>query len=275
MNHRSHCWLLALLLGLLWTQAACAWGNVGHRITGLIAESLLSTQAREQVRQLLGEETLAVAATDMDTQRGALTQRWTESDRWHYDNQPVCQQQTAYCADGQCATRQIERFKKILADRQASRSERALALRIVVHLLGDIHQPLHMADNEDRGGNNLFVRLYAGSERYRLHEVFDGVLIKQLQGGLSIKHYAASLQQRYGNQLRGWQSGTLNDWAAQTHVLAVQQTYGQLPGFVCQHHDETTVTLPDSYVQPARAYLPEQLAKAGARIAQVLNSILK
>ena len=268
--HRTN---VCLLLCLLWSASAHAWGNVGHRITGLIADSLLSDSAHRQVQQLLGEETLSVAATYMDTQRAALSQHWHDSDKWHYDNQGICQQMP-YCADGNCATRQIERFRLLLADRHASRADRALALRLLVHMLGDIHQPLHMADNADRGGNNIHVRLYAGGERYSLHEVFDTVLVRQLQGAMSIKAYATQLQQDYRTQLQQWQQGNLNDWAAQSHALAGQAVYGHLPGFACQHRDDMTVTLPDSYVRDAKRFIPEQLAKAGARIAYVLNRTL-
>ncbi|MGD9842529.1 MAG: S1/P1 nuclease [Steroidobacteraceae bacterium] len=265
---------VGLLLCLLCSQTANAWSNIGHRITGLIAESLLTNAAHRQIEQLLGEQSLSIAATHMDTYRTALAQRWPESDRWHYDNQPVCQHRD-YCADGNCATRQIALFRKQLANREASLSERALALRLLVHMLGDIHQPLHMADNADRGGNSLQVRLYAGGDQYPLHEVLDSVLIKQLQGSMRIKNYAASLQQRYQGEFAHWQHGTIQDWAKQSHTLAVQQVYGRLPGFACGHQQNSTLTLSADYVSAAKTYLPEQLAKAGARIAQVLNSTLK
>ncbi|MGE0115765.1 MAG: S1/P1 nuclease [Steroidobacteraceae bacterium] len=265
---------LLLLLVALWGQNAAAWGNTGHRITGYVAESLLTPATRRQVRQLLGEESLAAAATYMDVQRMMLSERWPETERWHYDNQPVCYRQQAYCLDGNCATRQIERFRQLLADRHADKNERALALRLMIHMLGDIHQPLHMTDNHDRGGNNLYVRLYAGGERYRLHEVMDTVLLRQLIGKQRIRNYASDLRQRYHPQLHEWQQGSLNDWAQQTHQLAVTESYGGLPGFACNIEQNKTITLPQSYVQDARQYLPQQLARAGVRIAAVLNATL-
>lgn len=266
--------ILSCLLSCLWSHDAAAWGNVGHRITGLIAERLLTPTARQQVQQLLGEESLAVAATDMDTQRTTLNTRWPAADRWHYDNQPVCNANAGYCADGNCATQQIARFRKVLADKSIDRTERALALRLLIHMLGDIHQPLHMADNLDRGGNQLYVRLYAGGERYRLHEVFDTVLIKQLMGEQRISRYADGLLQRYQAQLPAWQQGNLNSWSEQTHQLAVTRTYGELPNFKCGQHDQT-LTLSNIYVASAKQYIPEQLTKAGIRIAAVLNAILQ
>ncbi len=264
-----------LLLGLLCTQHAVAWGSLGHRVTGHIAESMLTPHAARQVQQLLGEEPLPAAATYMDTQRKNLSERWPAAERWHYDNRPVCSRETGYCRDGNCATRQIDQFRTVLADTTRSRDERALALRLLLHMLGDVHQPLHMADNADRGGNDLNVRLHAGGQRYRLHEVLDTVLLRELMGRQRIGAYASSLRQRYSAQLRGWQQGNLQTWTQQTHQLAVTRTYGALPAFACGNRINQTITLPDSYVQDARHYLPEQLARAGARIAAVLNATLK
>lgn len=266
---------LLILLGLIWTHNAIAWGSLGHRVTGHIAQAMLTPAASKQVQQLLGEEPLSAAATYMDTQRASLSERWPAAEQWHYDNQPVCGRQPDYCRDGDCATRQIERFRTLLADRSIARNERALALRLLVHMLGDVHQPLHMADNADRGGNNLNVRLHAGGQRYRLHEVLDTILIKDLIGQQRVGAFAEGLRQRYQAQLRGWQQGDLRNWTQQTHQLAVTRVYGELPAFACANRITQTITLPDRYVQDARRYLPEQLAKAGARIAAVLNATLK
>lgn len=265
-------WLLGLTL--LWVQDASAWGNQGHRITGIVAESLLTAAARRQVHELLGKESLAEAANYMDLQRTALKQQWPASDQWHYDNQPVCSNEQAPCQQGNCATRKIEELRKLLADRRAARHERTMALRLLIHLLGDIHQPLHMADNADRGGNNLYVRLHTGGERYRLHEVLDTVLIKDLAGQQRIRMYALNLQRTYRPQFKDWQRGNIADWAQQTHELAVKHSYSDLPGFACHATNDRTLTLSAAYLQEARRYVPEQLAKAGARIARIINTTL-
>ncbi len=264
-----------LLIMMLWTPCAIAWGGAGHRVTGYIAASLLSESAQRQVRTLLGDEPLAAAAVYMDLQRESLSERWPESTRWHYDNQPACGRVPDYCADGNCATRQIERWRNVLGNPQASRADRAMALRLLVHMLGDIHQPLHMADNADHGGNNIQVRLYSGGERYRLHEVMDSILINQFMGEQRPAAYAQALVQRYQAQLASWRQGDVKDWAEQTHQLAVARVYDALPGFACGITREQTITLPVQYVEDARRYLPEQLAKAGVRIAALLNATFK
>lgn len=263
-------WILILAAGLC-ASPAHAWGSRGHRITGHVAESLLTEQARREVQDLLSGEGLDTAALFMDSERKTLQERWPESSRWHYDNRPACGK-AGYCADDQCATRQIDRFSKVLSDRNAPKAERTLALKLLVHMVGDIHQPLHMADNSDRGGNDLQVRV--GDATYRLHELFDTVLVKQISGDESTRRYAKRLLRRYEARVEDWQHGGLNNWADETYALAVRETYRTLPHFACNTHEPAAVELPVTYLQRARDYLPEQLAKAGVRIAAVLNQAL-
>jgi hypothetical protein len=254
-------------------QPASAWGQLGHRITGDIAESLLSPVARRQVAQLLGDEPLSAAATYMDRERDALNARWSGSARWHYDNEPVCGNRS-YCRDENCATAQIKRFQKILGDKYARHDERAMALRLLVHMLGDIHQPLHRADNDDRGGNDVMVRLYSGAERRNLHEVYDTELVKQLLARTPLDEFAAQLLRQHRDEVGNWSKGTPTQWAEETHQLALRDVYGRLPGFACGQPERRTITLPTSYVAQARIDTSSQLVKAGARIAAVLNATL-
>lgn len=267
--------LVLALIGLIAAtlcSPAHAWGSRGHRITGQVAEALLTGTARREVRALLEQKELDTAATFMDAEREALEQRWPESPRWHYDNWPACGSESRYCADGHCATRQIERFRKVLGDRSAPQSERALALKLLVHMLGDLHQPLHMADNADRGGNDVQVEL--DGKVYRLHEVFDTVSVKQVGGKHSARRYAASLLKRYDARVADWRRGTLGDWAQESHALAVREVYGALPGFACNAHSPDIIELSPAYLQRMREYIPEQLTKAGIRIAVLLNRTL-
>jgi hypothetical protein len=263
-----------LALCLLWLHDAVAWGTLGHRITGTVAESLLTATARRQIHVLLGDESLANAATFMDTQRAMLSERWPYADRWHYNNQPLCSNQLTPCPHGDCATKKIEEFRLLLADRRATRDERAMALRLLIHMLGDIHQPLHMADNADHGGNTVMVKLDDSGQVYNLHEVLDTLLIRELIGSQRSRDYAMSLTQRYQAHLRDWQRGTVAGWAQQSHELAVAHAYGDLPGFACRHANQQTIMLTERYLQNARQYLPEQLTRAGVRIAAVLNATL-
>ena len=150
------CWLLSIG----WQQPSYAWGNEGHRITGYIANSLLTDATRAQLRALVGTDDLAQIATWMDDEREALKQRLPDSSRWHYENRAVCDQASTVrpCPKGHCITQQIDRSTAVLANRGATVAQRADAVRILVHLLGDLHQPQHLVDDHDRGGNDVWVR---------------------------------------------------------------------------------------------------------------------
>jgi len=253
---------------------ALAWGNLGHRVTGLVAQDFLSAQARREVESLLGDETLADAATYMDTHRDELKDRWPESPRWHYDNRSVCNQ-SSYCRDGDCATQQIEHFRRVLADKTASRNDRKMALRLLIHMMGDIHQPLHMADNHDRGGNDVWVRVYAGAERKNLHYVFDTELVRDSIDHRRDYNYARDLIATYRGDIPRWQRGDVASWANESFLTGKQDVYAELPQFSCgAWNNNRTITLSPAYMQRARKDVEVQLVKAGVRIAAVLNTTL-
>ncbi len=265
--------MIASLL-ILPIGSAKAWGNLGHRITAEIAEELLTPTSRSQIHNLLADESLADAANYMDTHRDELHAYWPTSARWHYDNKEVCGA-APYCRDGACATHQIEIFRQQLADKNASRSQRVMALRLLIHMIGDIHQPLHMADNNDRGGNDTWVRMYAGAQRYRLHEIFDTELVRD-----NVHHrrdflYAHELLSRVQPQLAVWQTGNVDSWAKESYQSGAKFVYGSLPEFTCGMQDSHTITLTPEYVSNAHELVATQLAKAGVRIAVMLNETLK
>lgn len=263
-------------LCLVVSGASHAWGGYGHRVTGYIAESLLTPAARNQTAALLQNATLADAAVYMDLQRKQLDERWPESDRWHYDNRPVCEgQATNYCKQENCATAQIERFRRILADSNAAGEDRALALRLLVHMLADIHQPVHMADNGDRGANDVYIRLHPQDEPLRLHEALDSEFLRPLTGKQSARRYANALTTQYRNRFKDWRRGDVARWADESHQLAAKEVYGRLPGFACNLRTREVIELPAEFSERARDYLPQQLAKAGVRIAAVLNRTLR
>ena len=261
-------------LCVLHSGTAFAWGNLGHRITGLVADEQLSAAARREVKSLLGDETLADAAIFMDTHRDELRDHWPDSARWHYDNREACDARP-YCRDGNCATKQIEHFLHTLGDKRVARSQRALALRLVIHMLGDIHQPLHMADNHDRGGNDVWVRMYSGAERRRLHEMYDTELVRDNINHQRDYRYALSLIAQHRGQLHEWQQGDVTSWANESYQLGVRLVYGVLPGFACGQELSSTITLPTEYARHAHELVENQLIKAGVRIAAVLNSALQ
>lgn len=253
-----------------------AWGNAGHIIVGDIAEHYLSPSTHEQVKALLaadGSASLGAVATWADE---------IKSDRpntkpWHYVDIPVCGQAdpNTYCPNGQCVTEQIKRFAHVLGNHNASQSERIEALKFLTHLVGDIHQPLHAADNHDYGGNDIHVSfLGQGGGTLNLHAIWDTDMIEQFssdpgdEANILVKTISAQ-------DVKIWSAGTVDNWAAESHQLAINVAYGKLPGgFACGKPEPENVEIGRKYYRQAKPVIEKQLKRAGVRLAFLLNQTL-
>ena len=257
---------------------AFAWGAEGHRVTGLVAAELLTPRARMRLNDIIPGADLGDIANYMDVNRTTLTQLIPNSDKWHYDNQPVCQTLTfdEYCPKGECASARVPVLAKILADFSNPPEIRAMAARFLVHIVGDIHQPLHAADDGDAGANFKNVLLPGSTNVRRLHSVWDSEFVKLALRGSSEREFVQQILSRYRNkEMREWQKTDIRDWMNESFELSKSVTYAKLPSFVCREPwTATPVELTQTYVNAAIEVVPTQLGKAGARIAAVLNRAL-
>ena len=277
----------ALLASAAWAQCASAWAPQGHRTVGAIADRLLTPQARAQVRALLANDEDKFGRPSGRTTLEAVSV-WADEIRdtpaahpaWHYDDIPVCGTlpKARYCPDGQCNTEQLQRLTGVLADRHNTTAERNAALKWVVHLVGDIHQPLHAADNDDRGGNRVAVALAGVHTRGRqnLHRVWDGELVTlalHARGHQSppadIDALAEAAHRLAGDAGQGSPEG----WASESNHLARNVAYAY-PGFACHQVPAGIVVLDAAYQQEAEEIVHERLLLAGARLAALLNRTL-
>jgi len=199
---------------------------------------------------------------------------------WHYDDVPICgtRDKTSYCPGGQCNTEQLKRLIGVLADARTPARERDEALKWVVHLVGDLHQPLHAADNGDHGGNLVPVALEGVHTRGRenLHRAWDNDLVQltlhergRQQPPRDIEALAAEardLERQVGQ-------GTPDSWARESNNLARNVAY-HYPGFACNNPPADIVVLDGSYLEDAELVVRERLLLAGARLAAVLNTAL-
>ncbi|GGP25556.1 S1/P1 nuclease [Silvimonas amylolytica] len=275
------CTLKISLLGLaltfsvfsVYSAPALAWGAQGHRITGLVANALLTPQSRAALRQLLGTDNVADEANWLDQNRALLASRMPGSPQWHYDNIPLCTAAThdGYCPDGRCATSALERFMAVLHDPDASQEDKRLAVRVVIHVAGDLSQPLHAADNHDKGGNDIHVT-FAGQQT-TLHALWDTTLVKRAVRGQSEATFAERLLTDFAPHFDEWHQGTPDQWAHEANAIARAMTYGDLPGgLVCP---ATTagiqIDIPLAYADETAPILRQQLAVGGVHIAALLN----
>jgi len=245
---------------------AFAWGPEGHEIVALIALGELTPAARAQVTRLLGSPAMmAHDASWADEIRG----RRPDTGPWHYVDIPL--EASGYDRDrdcprpANCVVAQIENDLRLLADRKSDERARADALRFLIHFAADIHQPLHAEDHDDKGGNE--VRVTLGRERSTLHRVWDSDVVEAL--GFDGGRVAASLEQSITpSQRKSWASGTPAQWANEAHAIARDQIYRPLGGRI-------QLRLPRDYPQREVAITRMQLAKAGLRLAWLLNGIFR
>jgi hypothetical protein len=279
----------SIILLAMWiaTFPALAWGPQGHRTIGAIADRLLNAHARAVVADLLrgdldkyGEPshrtTLEAVSTWADEIRGTPASH----PAWHYDNMPVCGREPRgeYCREGECNTAQLERLIGVVSDTRATHHERNEALKWIVHLVGDIHQPLHAADNDDEGGNAVAVVLAGVRTRGRteLHGVWDSELVRLALRTRNTRQAPANMAALATAAERLRQSrgqGTPEQWARESNELARRVAY-HYAGFACHVRPRRTIVLDVDYQRAAEQVVRDQLLLAGARLAAVLNQAL-
>ena len=264
---RLTCLVLVLFLTGLMPMRASAWGGEGHRIVALIAEGHLSPKTRQSIETLLGEQTLADVANYADLVRN----RRPETANFHFVDIPIsrnsfdrsedCQEDPAR---GDCVIAAIERYAKEANRSNLTMGRRRFALKFIVHLVGDMHQPLHCADDNDRGGNSVKVSWFGRRGKgINLHSVWDRLIIEE--AGLDEVEFADALEELFTTQqAKDFQKGTLTDWANEAHLLAKKFAYGKLP------EDRA---LGQQYYDATFEVVDMQLYRAGVRLAHVLNKI--
>lgn len=250
--------LVALALG---TSPAHAWGWLGHRLVGNHADSRLNPEARAEIDRLLAGEplpTLAGVSTWADELRDDPV-RGRATARWHFVNfeRGQCRYDAQkQCAGGDCIVAAIERSEAVLRDRSRPRSERTEALKFLVHLVGDIHQPLHAGYFDDRGGNRFQISYQR--DGWNLHSVWDALILKS--GGLDEDGYLASIQTRLAQPPV---QATPALWAEESCLLV------QNPDFYPPRNK-----ISHAYLDAKRPLAEAQLARAGERLAGLLNAAL-
>jgi hypothetical protein len=262
---------LALLLVLGLTGPALAWGSEGHRIVAEIAEQYLEPATARQVRELLAIEN-ATTLAQVSTWADEIRPQRRETAPWHFVDIPIHTPPgtpAAYdaardCPRGDCVVVAIDRFSAVLQDRSAPPRERLEALKFVVHFVADVHQPLHSADDGNKGGNAIHVTFLG--HRTNLHAVWDtGILAPAVAG--DERAYALELARSITPAgLARWQGGAPADWANESYEIARRLIYGEWP------HEPGP--LPASYERMALPVVDAQLEKAGVRLAAALNRAL-
>ena len=255
------------ILVLGWALPLFAWGPEGHDLVARLAEARLTAAARARVAEILGS---GVTLESISSWPDQIRQARPETATWHYTDIPIDRPHLDMerdCPQGDCVIAKIEGFQKVLGDPLAASVERREALMFLVHFIGDMHQPLHSSDNEDRGGNNVPADFFG--KPMKLHSVWDSGLLARM--GAEDQLFAEFSRDLTPKRQAKWAKGTVREWAEETHKASQKIVYGKLPKVAVGAPEP----IGEAYERAADPLIRQQIEKAGVRLATLLNAVLK
>jgi len=253
---------ISLLLLSVVTIASYAstvdWGATGHRTVGKIAESYLTKKAKRNIAKLLDGESLALVSTYGDDIKS--DGKYRKYSVWHYVNMPfgVKYEDSEKNPSGDLVVG-IETCKKVLLDENASKEDKVFHLKMLVHLIGDLHQPMHVGLKEDKGGNDFQVKWFRSGTN--LHSVWDSKMINHYN--MTYTELASNERELSKAQVKALQEGSIVDWVNETQKYAIN-AYGST---------EKGQNLGYRYMYDNFHIVRSQLQKGGIRLAKVLNEL--
>jgi nuclease S1 len=257
----------AHVLSLILVAApAFAWGPDGHRAVARIADARLTPAAKAAIQSLLGNETLVDVAVWADEVRNTTH---PATYNWHFTDVPITARGFLRSRDckpnaekGDCSVAALERLSAVLRDSSRPELERREALKFIVHIIGDIHQPLHSAErNHDEGGNRVTVTL--AGEMINLHAAWDRRIIAlSNENETTLAHDAEDWLETQSEQALA--RGSFIDWTNEGQRLSRAVVYRQANDHVISTAERVE----------AIGIIRKRLARAGVRLARVLNEAL-
>jgi len=266
IRHHLLAVVILLLVTLQTATPVWAWGRLGHRVTARLAERHLTPKAKESVKALLDEgETLADASTWADEHKREIR----GSAPWHYVDVPLdeLRYDARFSGPGAkqgCIVQKIREFRATLKDPTRSVEERRKALRFLVHLVGDLHQPLHVGDNSDRGGNDTQIRFFDRGSN--MHRLWDSDLIEWNTRSEDVWFDELAAPDTPENRAIT-SRGTVEDWATESLTAARGAYLVPTTG----HRIKPGEKLAKAYFDANLPIVRQRLYQGGLRLAMVLN----
>jgi len=252
------CAALAALVLAAQPSSALAWGKTGHRVSGALAQRHVGACAEAGVKRVLGAETLAEASTWPDDMRQSSDPFWREKAGRYHD--VVAPPGDAYAGSPEQgdAVSALSAFSATVRDEHAALADRQLALRFIVHIVGDLHNPLHAGNGRDNGGRDVKVTFLGRPTD--LHAVWDYGLVDERQ--LSFTEMETWLAARITSaQAKAWRSADPALWIAESAALH-ERIY-----------PTTDAPLGSAYVFAMRQVVDERLMQSGVRLAAYLDGV--
>lgn len=265
---------------------AAAWWEYGHESVARIAYLNVSPRTRAEIDRLLRQarlldtptcpaRTIEQASVWPDCIK-TLGERFSYASPWHYQNVNVCHpfDQASACRDGNCVSAQIERNLRLLANRSLPVRERLFALAFVVHLMGDLHQPLHAGDRGDLGGNRVTASYGIIAGRTNLHSIWDGYLadrgISDPPGGPR-----GILSQIDSSERATIRQGSVTDWARESWQVAHDFAYGTAFPDPCGPVPTVRPVITEEITRRLVPVVRLQIARGGLRLARLLDEVFE
>ncbi len=259
------------LLLITTSAQVLAWGQNGHRIVGQIANEHLTKKTQKALLPLLAGDLLPEVGTWADEMRSDPAEFWQKhSSRWHYIN---VAEPDKFDAEHYHTPQSKDDVKDIyggilrciaaLKDKNTPLAERQFYLRFLVHLVGDIHQPMHAGHAEDRGGNLVEVKFFG--KPTKLHSLWDTDLLESQN--LSFTEYAAFIDTQDKQLIKTYLTSTPADWLKES--MALSETLYQSAAPI----NNASPDLSYGYIYQQLPIAQQRLLQAGIRLAGLLNSI--
>lgn len=242
----------------VFASTCLGWGVTGHKTAALIAEHFLSPEAKSEITRLLGDQSMADVALWGDTVSTQPAYRWTQPHGAYVANDADSFDMQRDCPNGKCVVAHIIQFKKTLQNPQARKTDKADALRLLIHFIPDMHNPVHIVRTKDRA-----VQVEYFGRKASLHMVWDNFLIDRLKK--TPAEYAKTLLRKItAPKIKTWTKDmNPSHWATESFRHAIKTAY-VLP-------DDSRIG--QDYADRCTPIIHERLSMAGIRLAAVLNEV--
>lgn len=239
-------------------ESSLFWGKTGHRVVGEIAQRHLTKKAQNTISQLLNGQSLAMVSTYADEIKS--DKRFKKYDPWHYVNFPL---DKAYAEEPVSKNgdviQAIDFCIATLKNPKETQENKRFFLKLLVHFIGDLHQPMHLGLAEDKGGNDFQVQWFGRGSN--MHRVWDSGLVDNF--GMSYTEMTENMPRLSSAQKKYIMNSSLTDWVKEIRKHTID-IYGSA---------KSGEKLGYEYAYKYNDLLLEQLQKAGLRLAATLNQI--
>lgn len=261
-NFRLFPVLVTVCAGLIaGTSVASAWGQKGHDVTCAIAQRHLTPKAQKKISEILHGRSIVYWANWLDN--ASHTPEYAYTKTWHYKNIDAGESydNALLCQTGDVVTA-IEAQVKALKSGELNKDASSLAIKMLVHLVGDLHNPMHMGHRSDRGGNRWQVQFFNMGKN--LHGIWDTDIAERAHRW-TYSEWADEIDTADKSQIKEIVKGTPSDWGRETYEIASKIYEGTPVGSKLSY----------DYVNTWTPVIEDQLEKAGLRLASLLNDIFK